>query len=106
MCVYSFCREGGINLFGDHWGSILSQRAKISQEGQCGSGGKNTFKRSEQMKNFVKTFFVTAILHPLWAKAFKSETTSFHLFSLGIPKSKSLDIGLREVGAKRQREKV
>jgi hypothetical protein len=28
-----------------------------------GSGGKNTFKRSEQMKKSVKNFFAAAILH-------------------------------------------
>ena len=33
QCVYPFYREGGINLFGDHRGSILSNRAEISQEG-------------------------------------------------------------------------
>ena len=33
MCVYPFSREGGINLFGDRWGSIISNRAQISQEG-------------------------------------------------------------------------
>ena len=33
MCVYPFSREGGINLFVDHRGSILSNRAEISQEG-------------------------------------------------------------------------
>ena len=33
VCVYPFSREGGINLFGDHRGSILSNRAEISQEG-------------------------------------------------------------------------
>ena len=32
VCVYPFSREGGINLFGDHRGSILSNRAEISQE--------------------------------------------------------------------------
>ena len=31
--VYPFSREGGINLFGDHWGSIHSNIAEISQEG-------------------------------------------------------------------------
>ena len=46
-----------------------------------GSGGKKTFKRSEQMKKSVKTFFFVPILHPLWAKVFKSKTTSFHYFS-------------------------
>ena len=33
VCVYPFSREGGINLFGDHKGSILSNGAEISQEG-------------------------------------------------------------------------
>ena len=33
VCVYPFSRERGINLFGDHRGSILSNRAEISQEG-------------------------------------------------------------------------
>ena len=36
-------------------------------------------------KNF---FSVAAILHPLWAKVVKSETPSFHYFSLRIPKIK------------------
>ena len=55
---------------------------------------------------FVKQnspFFCLAILYPLSAKVFKSETTSFHYFS---PKDsenlKSLDIGLQEKGAKRR----
>ena len=48
-------------------------------------------------------FFSDAvILHPLWAKVFKPETTSFHYFS---PKYSeiflSVDIWLQEVGAKR-----
>ena len=33
VCVYPFSRDGGINLFGDHRGSILSNRAEINQEG-------------------------------------------------------------------------
>ena len=33
VCVYPFSREGGINLFGDHRGSVLSNRAEISHEG-------------------------------------------------------------------------
>ena len=38
-------------------------------------------------KQLIKqTFFAAAILHPLWAKVFKSETTSFHYFSPRIPK--------------------
>ena len=52
-------------------------------------------------KIYVKTFIAAAILHPLWTKAFQSETTSYHYFS---PKDsqnlKSLHIGLAEVGAK------
>ena len=48
-----------------------------------GSGGKKTFKQSEQMKK--KDSFASAIFHPLWEKVFKSETTS-PLFFLGIPK--------------------
>ena len=28
-CVYPFSREGGINLFGDHGGSILSNRVVL-----------------------------------------------------------------------------
>ena len=53
-----------------------------------GSGGKKTFKRSEQMKKSVKkTFFAAAILHPFkGAKALQSETSSFHYFSPRIPK--------------------
>ena len=47
-------------------------------------------------------FFLRAIIHPLWAKVFKSETTSFNEFTPRIRKNlKSLDIGHREVGAKR-----
>ena len=44
------------------------------------SGGKKTFKLSEQMKkkkSLKKTSFDAAILHPLWAKVFKSETITF-----------------------------
>ena len=33
VCVVPFSCEGGINLFGDHRGSNLSNRAEISQEG-------------------------------------------------------------------------
>ena len=33
VCVYPFFREGGINLFGGHRGSILLNGAEISQEG-------------------------------------------------------------------------
>ena len=36
MCVYPFSCEGGVNLSGDHWGFILSNKAKTSQEGSCG----------------------------------------------------------------------
>ena len=54
-----------------------------------------------------QTFFCAAILDPLLAKVLKSETTSFHYFS---PKNskylKSLDIELREVGAKRRFNRV
>ena len=39
------------------------------------SGGKKTVKRSEQMI-FFYFFFVVAILHPLWAKVFQSDTHS------------------------------
>ena len=50
------------------------------------SGGKKTFKRSEQMKKICKKlFFAAAILHLLGAKVFKYETTSFHYFSPRIP---------------------
>ena len=37
-------------------------------------------------KSIKKTFFGAAILNPLWAKVFKSETTTFHYFSLRILK--------------------
>ena len=44
--------------------------------------GRRTFKRSEQIKKICKNLFLAAaILHPLGAKGFKSETTlpiSFH----------------------------
>ena len=44
-----------------------------------------------------KTFFDAAILHPLWAKFLKSETTSFHYFYPRILKIKkkiwTLDFG-------------
>ena len=47
------------------------------------------------------------ILHPLWAKVFKSATIFFHYFSPRIPKNlKSLDIGLWKMGAKRCFNKV
>ena len=61
-----------------------------------GSSGKKTFKGSEQMKKnkSVKTCFAAAIFHPLWAKVFKSDPTSFQNFSsriLKIQKAWTLD---------------
>ena len=53
-------------------------------------------------KNCEKTFFAAAIVHPLWAKVFKYEITSFHYFFPKDSKNlKSLNSGLWEVGAKR-----
>ena len=48
-----------------------------------GCGGKKTLKQSEQMKKkktMKKRFFVAAILHPLRAKVFKSETSFSNTF--------------------------
>ena len=40
-----------------------------------------TFKQSEQLKKIRKeNFFTAAILHPLWAKGFKSETNFYITF--------------------------
>ena len=55
---------------------------------------KNPASKAKLIKN--QTFFCSSILHPLWAKVFKSETTSFPLFSQRIRKIKkvwTLDFG-------------
>ena len=52
-------------------------------------------------KNSPKTnFFCVVILQPLQAKVFKSETISFPFFLQDSENLTSLDIGLKEVGAK------
>ena len=66
-----------------------------------GNGDKKKFERSEQMKKSVKTFVAAAILHPLWAKVFKSDTTSFYYFNL-----KSFDIWLLERGQNTGTKKI
>ena len=59
----------------------------------------NTKKNPAFKAQFAKklTFFCAAILHPLWAKVFKPETTPFHYFSPKILTSKkkvrALDFG-------------
>ena len=42
---------------------------------------KRHLSKVNKWKNLWKTFFATLILHPLWAKVSKSETTSFHYFA-------------------------
>ena len=68
-----------------------------------GNGGEKTFKRSEQMKKSVKNFLCRGDFTPIMSKSFQIWD---HFFSLLFPKDsenlKSLDIGLREVGAKRR----
>ena len=68
-----------------HCSITFSQGFQISKKlghWTSGSGGKKTFNRSEQMKKIRKKLFVDApFLHPLRAKVFKSETTSYHYFS-------------------------
>ena len=49
-------------------------------------GQKDILTEWRNEKKFLKTFLAVAILHPLWAKVVKSETTSFHYFSPKIPK--------------------
>ena len=54
-----------------------------------GSGGKKTFEHNEETKKIRKKLFCNAeVLHPLWAKVFKCETTYFQYFSQRIQKSK------------------
>ena len=55
------------------------QKSKKFGQWTSGSGGKKTFKRSEQMKMSVKN-----LLDPLSGKVIKSETTSLHYFSARI----------------------
>ena len=60
------------------------------------------------LQNFPKkTLLRAANLHPLRAKVFKYQTTSFHYFSpKDSQQSKRLDIGLWEVGGKRRLNRV
>ena len=68
-----------------------------------GSGGKKTFKWSEQRKKSVKNFFGSGDFGPFLSK---NVQISDHLFSLLFPKDsvslKILNIQLLEVGAKRR----
>ena len=65
------------------WQEEITKPKKISLL----HGDKKMFKRSEEMKKInKKTFFAAAILHSLWEKVVKSETTSFHDFSPEILK--------------------
>ena len=49
---------------------------------------RSTNKEKFAKKTTTKKLFLRGILHPFWAKVFKSETTSFHYFSSRIRKSK------------------
>ena len=108
-----FFLRGDFTLFmsksGKIWDHIFpllfpkdSENTKSLDIGLWEVGAKRGLNGMHKFKKIVKkTFSVTAILHPLWAKIFKSKTTSFQHFSPRILKiQKSLDIGLQEVGAK------
>ena len=64
----------------------------------AGSGGKKTFKRSEQMKKIRKKLFSPRRFYTLYEQKFSNPL----LFPKESENLKSLDIGLREVGAKRR----
>ena len=76
----------------------------FSKDWTLESGGKKTFKRSEQMKKICKkNLFRSGNFTPFMSNSFQ---IGDHFFSLLFPKYsedlKSLDIGLLEVGAKRR----
>ena len=65
-------------------------------------GAKRRLNGVNKWKNPLKTFFAAAILHPLWKKVFKSETTSFYYFSPRIPKiQKVWTLDFRKWGKKK-----
>ena len=71
----------------DHFFSLLFPKGfknlKKFWHWTLGSGGRKTFKRSDQMqkKSIKKTFFAATILHPLLAQVFKSEGQKIRDFS-------------------------
>ena len=68
-----------------------------------GSGGKKTFKRSEQMKKKIgkKNFFCRCNFTTFMSKSFQILDHFFPLlFSKDSENLKSLHIGLRKIGAK------
>ena len=65
-----------------HWTSGSKRKKTVKQS------KKHRYQKKILLSNLPqnKLFFCAAILHPLLAEVFKSETTSFHYFSPGIPK--------------------
>ena len=78
------------------------QKSKAFRHWTLRNRGKRTFKRSEQVKKSEKNFFCCGAFTPFMSKSFQIWD---HFFPLLFPKDsenlKSLDIWLREVGAKR-----
>ena len=67
--------------FPQGFGKFKKQRRQT-----LGSGGKKTFKWSDQRKKKIcKNFFAAAVLDHLRAQMSTSDTTSFHYFSPRIP---------------------
>ena len=65
----------------------------LSTDADSSTDTKNSASEAKFVEN--QFFFFAAILHPLWEKVFKSETTSFHQFSpKDLENLKSLDIRL------------
>ena len=66
-----------------------SEYLKILDIGLLEMGAKRCLNGvNKWRKNPYKTFITAAILHPSWAKVFKSETTCFHFFPQGVRKYK------------------
>ena len=80
-----------------------SENLKSLDIGPWEVGTKRRLTRAKKLKKIRNFVFAAAILHPLWAKVFKAETTSFHYFSQGFRKSKKF--GHWTLGAKRRSEK-
>ena len=56
VCVYPISCKGGMNLFGDHRGSVLSNRAETSQEGYCRRKKKYFRLGENQLKTTLPEF--------------------------------------------------
>ena len=93
-----------------YFSPIDSETLKVLDIGLWEVGAQRRFNRVNKWRRKIrikKNFFVATILDPLWAKIVKSETTPFHYFSPKDCKNwKSWDIGLWEVGAQRQLNRV